>query len=272
MINEWKTFKGTFSSQRALLFYAIAMLLLVTYIIIYQFAPLGERFDNLALNSITSLASLAVAGIATSIFLHYHPEDHPRRIWKNMMIGAWFWFVAEVTWQVYAFLFQEVPVPSIADLGWLAGFIFFTFALYHQYSAIKPAQAETIRTFAIGAWIFVLLIPLVLLSAFNAFSVETYIGFYYPFADLAVGIAGLLLVFFFRGGALMRPWFGLMVFGASDLLYAWAEKTQLYAWSVENGNLLTLFIDATYLLAYLILAIGFLGHWMLLTRGLHQTK
>jgi hypothetical protein len=42
----------------------------------------------------------------------------------------------------------------------------------------------------------------------------------------------------------------------------------MYAWSVENGNILSLVIDSSYLAAYLILAIGFLGHWMLLRRGL----
>ena len=59
-----------------------------------------------------------------------------------------------------------------------------------------------------------------------------------------------------------------MVFGLSDLLYAWAEKTQLYEASAESGNFLSLLIDTTYLAAYLILGIGFLGHWVLLRYGL----
>lgn len=271
MINEWNELKRTFSSRNALISYAVVAALLVAYLTIYKLTPFGAPFDNLALNTITSMAALAVAGVSTAIFLHYHPDDHPRKIWKNMMIGAWLWFSGELAWQVYAFIFEEVPVPSIADLGWMVGFFFYTVAIYYQYSAIKPAQVETIRLYAIGAWIVVFLLPLVLLSVANSFSIDAYIDFFYPFADLAIGAAGLMLVFYFRGGALMRPWIGMMVVGVSDMLYAWAANSNLYAWSVENGNLLTLFIDSTYLLAYLILAIGFLGQWMLLTRGL-QTK
>lgn len=270
MINEWNELKRTFSSPRAILSYAFALLLLAGYIVFYQFAPLGEPFDNLVLNSITSLAALAVAGVSTVVFLYYDPEDHPRKIWKNMMIGAWLWFFAEAAWQIYAFIFEEVPVPSIADFGWWLGFLFFTFALYHQYSAIMPGESETIRLYAIGAWLVVLLLPLSLLSALGTFTVESFVDFYYPFADLAVGIAGLALVFVFRGGALMRPWIGLMIFGVSDMLYAWAEKTGVYAWSAENSNALTLVIDSTYLLAYLIFGLGILGHWMLLRHGLRS--
>jgi hypothetical protein len=268
MINEWNELKRTFSSRNALVSYAAVLALLTAYVVIYQSAPFGAPFDNLALNTITSMAALVVAGVSTAIFLHYHPEDHPRKIWKNMMLGAWLWFGGEAAWQVYAFLFEEVPVPSFADLSWVLGFIFYTIAIYYQYSAIKPAQVETIRVYALSAWIVVLLAPLVLLSATNSFSIDTYIDFFYPFADLTIGAAGLMLVFYFRGGALMRPWIGLMILGVSDMLYAWAANSNLYAWSAENGNLLTLFIDGTYLLAYLILAIGFLGQWMLLTRGL----
>jgi hypothetical protein len=270
MINEFNELKKTAASSKALIFYFGAVFLFISYIVFYQFAPLGAPYDNLVLNSITSFASLIVAGVSTAIFLHYVPGDHPRKIWKHIMIACWLWFAAEVIWQVYAFLLEEVPSPGFADLGWVLGFVFFTFALYYQYSAIKPAHVETVRIYAIGTWIVILLIPLLLLTLWGAFTIEDYIDFYYPFADLAVGIAGLALVFIFRGGALMRPWIGLMVFGISDLLYAWAEKTHMYAWSVENGNILSLVIDSSYLAAYLILAIGFLGHWMLLRRGLRQ--
>jgi multisubunit Na+/H+ antiporter MnhB subunit len=271
MINEWNELKRTFSSKNGLVSYAVVAALLAAYLTIYRLAPFGAPFDNLALNTITSIAALVVAGVSTAIFLHYHPEDHPRKIWKNMMFGAWLWFGGEAAWQVYAFLFEEVPVPSFADLSWVVGFAFYTIAIYYQYSAIKPTQVETIRVYALGIWIVALLAPLVLLSVADSFSLDAYIDFFYPFADLTIGAAGLMLVFYFRGGALMRPWIGLMIIGVSDLLYAWAANTQLYAWSVDNGNILSLFIDATYLLAYLILAIGFLGQWMLLTRGL-QTK
>jgi hypothetical protein len=270
MNNFFDGLKRIGSLPEVVFFNIVAVFLLAGYVIFYQFAPLTDPFNSLVLNSITSIAALACAGISTVIFLHYHPQDHPRRIWKNIAIGTWLWFFAEAAWQVYAFIFEEVPIPSVADLGWVLGFVFFSIALYHQYADIIPVDKDVIRTYVIGLWLVMLLTPLILLTVFDAFSIPAYIDFYYPFADIAVGVAGLVLVLIFKGGALMRPWLGLMVFGASDLLYAWAETTQMYAWSVENGNILTLVIDSTYLAAYLILAIGFLGHWILLTRGLRR--
>jgi len=254
-------------------FYALSLVLIAAYIILYQYTPLAPVLNDVVLNSIITFGALTGAVIATLIFLYYQPEDRPRKVWLNIMIANWLWFLGELLWQIYAYFNDSnVPVPSLADACWIGGFLFFTFAFYHQYVILTPAQKDTIRTFAIGTWLVVMLIPAVYLSLTDSFTVNFYVEFYYPFADLAVGLAGLALVFIFRGGALMRPWIGLMVFGLSDLLYAWAEKTQLYAASAESGNLLSLLIDTTYLAAYLILAVGFLGQWVLLRYGLSPVK
>jgi hypothetical protein len=253
-------------------FYLLSAVLLIGYIVVYQFVPFGDKWNDFVLNLTTDLASLFVAVMATLIFRHYQPEEFPRKVWKNIMIASWLWVAAEVIWGVLDLRYDEVPIPGPADLAWVAGFVYFTIAFYHQYSIIAPAKKETIRNYAVGAWAVVLLIPLALLLIMHSFNLATYIDFYYPFADLAVGVAGIALVFIFRGGALMRPWLGLFVFGLSDLLYAWAEKTGVYAWSAANSNLLTLFIDSSYILAYLILAMGFVGHWMLITYGLRSMR
>lgn len=254
-------------------FYILSVVLIAAYVILYQYTPLETTLNDVLLNSIISLGALTAALISTFIFRHYHPEELLRRVWQNIMIASWLWFSGELLWQIYAYFNDSVvPVPSLADGCWIGGFVFFTLAFYYQYSIVIPAQKDMIRTFAIGTWLVVMLIPALYLSVTDSFSLNYFIEFYYPFADLAVGIAGLALVFVFQGGALMRPWVGLMVFGLSDLLYAWAEKTQLYAASSESGNLLSLVIDTTYLAAYLLLAVGFLGHWVLLRYGLRPNR
>ncbi|MBI2333097.1 MAG: hypothetical protein HYU84_13230 [Chloroflexi bacterium] len=234
-------------------FYIMSAVLIAAYIVLYQYTPLEAVLNDVLLNSIISLSALAAALISTFIFLQYQPEDNPRRVWQNIMIAGWLWFLGELLWQIYAYFNDSVvPVPSLADASWVGGFVFYTFAFYHQYMLIVPSQKDTIRTYAIGAWLVAMLIPAAYLTITDSFSLAYFIEFYYPFADLAVGLAGLLLVFIFHGGALMRPWIGLMVFGLSDLLYAWAEKTQMYSVSAENGNLISLVIDTTYLAAYLV--------------------
>ena len=245
-----------------------AILLFAGYIFIYQWAPFEGSLNDWALSLITMLGALFAAAFATLIYLHYHPEDYPRKVWLNLMIGCWLWFVAEFIWGTLDYVLGEVTSPGLADAFWAGGFIFFTIAFYHQYNIISPARHKRARNIALAAWVGVLLIPFVALSVLRMFTAESYVNYCYPLADLAVGIAGLMLIFVFQGGALTRPWLGLVVFSISDLFYAWAEQTGVYAWSTENSNLLTLAIDASYFAAYLILGLGFVGHWLLINYGL----
>lgn len=251
-------------------FYLLSIFLFVGYLVVFELAPFSGYWNDFVLDSITDLSALFVAVMATAIFLHYEAGESPRLVWKNIMTASWLWFAAEVVWGILDLMYDEVPVPSLADAGWFSGFVFFTLAFYHQYSVIMPARKDVIRNTALGGWSAALLIPGILLLLLKSFSLDTYVDFYYPFADLAVGIAGISLVVIFRGGALMRPWLGLFVFGFSDLLYAWAEKTGAYSWSASNGNMLTMLADSTYILAYLILALGFVGHWALIKYGLRS--
>lgn len=270
MNNEFKRLRKSLSQPIVAVFYAISVLMVAAYVLLYQYMPLEAALNDLLLNSIITLGALISALVATTIGSWFSREDQPRRIWLGIMGAGWMWFLGELSWQVIVTLRGDVPVPSLADFFWVGGFFFFTYAFYHQYTLIAPAKKDTIRTFAIGAWLVALLLPAVYLTLVDSFTVANYVEFYYPLADLAVGLAGLALVFIFRGGALMRPWIGLMVFGMSDLLYAWAEKTNLYAISAENGNLLSLVIDTTYLAAYLIMGLGFLGQWILLKYGVQS--
>ena len=253
-------------------YYTFAFILFAGYIFVYQTAPFEVAINDTLLNLMITFASLFAAIVATVIFFHYHPEDRPRIVWLNLALGCWFWFLAEAIWTAIYFVLGVVPTPSAADVGWVIGFIFFTIAIYHQYILILPAWKNRIMIIAFGSWAFVLIVPWLVLSIMRIFTLEDCINYFYPLADLGIGIAGLMLVYFFRGGLLMRPWLGMVVFGISDFFYAWAEQTGVYTWSVENNNLLTLAIDSSYLAAYLILGLGFLSHWILINYGLRGNQ
>lgn len=247
--------------------YIFSAVLVFAYIVVYQFPPFKEPWNDIILNFLTAVSAVFSAVIGSFIFLYYEKDDAPRLVWKNLMIGCWLWFLAEVIWGYMAMTHGEVPI-GIIDVCWVLGFIFFTLALYHQYSLISPSKKNLHRNVSIGVWIIVGLIPLAIAYFANAMDIKTYINYFYPFADVAVGIAGIMLIFTFRGGSLVYPWIGLVVFGITDFMYAWAEQTGIYSWSAENGNLLTLVIDSSYIAAYLILALGFLGHWLLIRYGI----
>jgi len=254
------------------IFSAFALTMLAGYVYIYQVAPFEEKLNNAALNILTALAALLAAGSASAVFLHYHPEDFPRKIWMYVAFACAWWFLAETVWGVIAFYRGEVASPGIADAGWVIGFLFFTFAFYYQYIAIYPEKKNQIISVALGAWALAIFAPLASLLATNSFTAEAYINYYYPIADLTVGIAGIALMFVFYGGALARPWVGLVILGISDSFYAWAEQSGLYAWSANNSNLLTVAIDSTYLAAYLMMSVGFLVQWILIHYGVSAKR
>jgi hypothetical protein len=251
--------------------YFFSVALLIGYIAIYQLAPFAEPWDTIILNIVTALAAGFAAVVATLNLSYYEKDEVPHKVWKSLMIACWLWFAGEVFWGLYVLILGEALV-GIFDVCWTVGFIFFTLALYYQYSIVAPSKKVFHRNVAIGAWIVVLLLPFPIMFFTSNPTFKTYVDIFYSAADLAVGIAGSLLIFTFQGGAMMRPWLGLVVFGVTDFLYAWAEQTGLYAWSVENGNLLSLIVDSSYLAAYLILALGFIAHWTLLRYGIDEIQ
>ncbi len=248
-----------------------AAILLGIYIVIYRYAPFTDPWNDVILNLLTVFSAATAAIVASLTFNSYEKDDSPRVIWQYLMIGCWLWFTGELIWAYFASTTGDVPVGA-SDWAWTIGFICFNISLYYQYSLILPSKKVFYRNISIATWIVVLLIPLVIVYLSGTPNLRTYIDYFYPFADLAVGIAGILLIFTFRGGALTRPWLGLVIFGITDFLYAWAEQTGIYALSAEQGNLLSLIIDSSYLAAYLILALGFLSHWVLLRYGIPESS
>ncbi|MBI5936100.1 MAG: hypothetical protein HY867_20540 [Chloroflexi bacterium] len=246
-------------------------ILLVGYVVIYQRMPFPEPWNTIVLNIATSLSAGFAALMATLILKYFEKDESPHKVWKNLMIACWLWFAGEVLWSMYVLLYGVAPL-GLFDITWVVGFIYFTLALYQQHAILFPAKKVFLRNISIFMWIMVLLLPIPVVLLTEGATLKTYMDFFYPFADLAVGVAGILLLFSFQGGAMMRPWIGLVVFGVTDYLYAWAEQTGIYAWSVDKGNLLSLFIDTSYTAAYIILALGFLAHWTLLRYGINEIQ
>jgi hypothetical protein len=227
--------------------YVLAFILVTGYVFVYQKEPFEESWNDIILSVSIAFAAFLAAVVATANFFHYRPEDSPRVVWLNLAIGFGLWALSEAVWCVYYFLadYGEVSTPSLADIGWIVGYLFFALAIYHQFVLILPSLQNRIRNTVYGISAAVLILPLVLLLVMNTFTFENYINYFYSFADFAVGVVGLTLVLTFRGGMIARPWIGMVVFSISDFLYAWAIQAGIYTWAVENGNLLTMVIDTT---------------------------
>ena len=254
--------------------YLASMLFIIIYVLVYWFEPFTAVWNNFFSNFFPVIASLATAVIATLIWRFYDKTDAPRKIWAPFMIGLWMWVAAEISWGVINMLHDEVPL-GLPDLFWVSAYGLLGLALYFQYQILfnPPLPKLISRTvisvlFVVG---FTLLISTLFTSAVGAMQQwDAVVSSFYPVADLLLAVIALKLARNFGGGALSRPWMGLIVFAISDLLYAWLEISGMYTWSVAEGNLYSTIADVTYVIAYLVMGLSLLYHWLFLKYGMRQ--
>jgi hypothetical protein len=249
----------------------ISVIILLGYIWVYQFAPFELFWNTFALNTLTVLSAALAATFGGLVLYYYHPGDLPRRVWLYFGIAALLWCLGEVVWGYYNLTAPDgvVPVPSLADLFWITGYIFFTAALRHQYRIVFQTRPRAELIVICSAWIVTLLLSglIALIGSDGLITLAGFIDYFYAVADFALGAGAVILAITFQRGVLARPWIGLFAFGVADSAYAWLQMSQMYAWSADNGNWISLAVDTLYIAAYLTLAISILSHWLLLVYG-----
>ena len=252
---------------------ALFIVLIALYIYFYQFNPFPDGVADIVTSGMVVFAA-ALAGLtSTLVALRYGRGSPSGLIWLNFTLAVWGWAIGEAIW-TYEYISggAEAAQLSLADVFWVASYFFFIFSLYRQYILIYRTNRRTSTAYLTLAVLAVLMFTyfygIWLLGASpNADRLTTFVNAFYAVGDLALAIGALVIAFAFRDGALGRPWLGLLVFAFSDLLYAWLESSGLYAWSVEQGNLLTTITDTTYFAAYLVIAFGCYLQLILLTFG-----
>jgi hypothetical protein len=257
---------------------------LLFYVLVYQFEPFSAPFfgspdltwNDFFTNFLTILAAGVAAFAATIVWKQYSPGETGSVIWFFLAAGLWLWTLGEFLWAVLNLTVVEVPSVSIADIPWLVGYLCFSISLERQYAVIFKPAVRTRRLAVYGVWTGMLVLSALLGAAGSGFrwqagTFSLMLQTFYAVADLTVAILAFLLVFTFRGGAMLRPWLGLFLFALSDGLYAWLYESGAYAFTAEAGNLPSLIADTLYVAAYLVLAFGLLTHYLLLTVG-HTPK
>ena len=248
-----------------------AILLVVSYALIYQYEPFGD-WNRLILDSITTLAALTCAVIASIIVTFYQHGEPPRQIWVYFALALWMWTIGEVIWGGYDQFMGEVPDPTFADAFYFSGFIFFTLALASQYRLVLFNPCRKIFWIAAGMWLATIAATVLLMVIWKTESFASeFLKFFYPLGDLAIGVAALVLVITFRRGALARPWLSLLAFVFSDTLYLWATTQNIYAWQAVGGDIvqqwITLGVELVYLIAYIIMFWGVFQQYLMLRFG-----
>ena len=251
---------------------SIAVAWILVYIILYWYQPFSEFWNNFLSNFSTQAASFIAAIFATMIWKRYEKSDTPRRVWGPFAIALWLWFAGELAWGYLYMAVGEVPI-GLPDMFWISSYIFLGLALVNQYRILVPSDTRAVGIRVLIAILSLLALTLLifrfLTSVTDATEIpDAVVNSFYPAADFVLALIALWLAHNFMGGAFSKPWFGLLVFSFSDLMYAWLEASGIYAWSLEQGNLLTTIADVAYFGAYLVLGIAVLYQWLFLKYGL----
>lgn len=245
--------------QRNITYIAIvvAVAFLLGYIYIYQYSPFSEDINSILLYLADPIASLLAAVSLTAVWLCYQRDDKPYAVWVFFTLGGWFWFIAETIYSVLSYQLNDYPPLGWADISWFVGYALVSLALYHQYQILQKTKNAV--WVLVGTWVGLLLLtPLILLVLQSEFTIENLVAYLYPVVDFAICLVSLRLYMVFGGGKLSRPWIGLFVLGISDAIWAWQ-----YAAGADSN----IYADASYVAAYLILALGFFRQYLLLRFG-----
>ena len=252
-----------------------AVIVVVVYLVIYWFQPFSVFANTLLANSFTALASIFSAVVATMIWGLYEKGEGPRKVWGNFAIGVWLWVAGEISWGYINLTRGEVPV-GMQDVFWMISYLFFGQALLAQYKILNQPTALEVRSRVLIVVLSILgLIWLtyhfLITSSQTTDMLSALANAFYPAVDVLLAGIALWLARSFAGGAFARPWLGMLAFSFSDLTYAWLDLSGMYAWSVDQGNLLSVITDVAYFAAYLILGLGVLSQWLFLKYGLRTS-
>jgi hypothetical protein len=267
--------KNTHPTTRALRFSLVGILIaIVVYIILYQFELLPTPWNDIVLNFSFTVAAGMGAFTATRLWMQFDKGEGPRPMWGNFAVAMWLWAAAETIWAVYWLILEEVPAISLADVPWVIGFGFFGFSFLKQFRLIygvRPKQEFKWIMIAVFGVLLGALVVTALMYAVGGGSeqtwAETYLAVFYPLADLALLFAAIKLSRIFGRGLWGQAWLGLSVLVVSDAMYSILMFSGLYAQASENGNPLSMTVDAIYFAAYLLIWLAIYAQLLLLKHG-----
>ena len=264
--------KNLIKSHERLITFIFFSIIVVVFVWDYAFAPFTDLANSIIVNGGTVLSAMIAAIILSRITFYFHSNEPPFLVWAAFAVCIWLWTFAEAVWGYLYTTVGEVPVFSFADILWLIGYIALTVSFVRQYKLVFFGQKYTVGWAAIGIWLAILAsIESILLITHSQVPLEDFFRYFYVIADSVVGLSAGYLVYTFRGRALAVPWLTISAFVITDILYINLTNTGAYDW-VMSGISIALIADTLYMAAYLIVAWGALGQYLLLKEGSNQSQ
>jgi hypothetical protein len=190
----------------------------------------------------------------------YKLENIHGRSTAFLAAGLGFFFIGELLFYFYQFVFHKMPFPSVADVFYLLAYPLLLWGLLIEVKMHKPKLSEFSKR-ALTVMITLLLVLTAIVSYFGIYKaydssssfLANVIGMGYGVADLIILVPTmyvLKLAFQFRGGKLFNSWmlifFAILFMLAADILFA--SYNDQYSAGTWPYNLIDLLWTASYLL------------------------
>jgi len=222
--------------MRTWVYAAVAALLGAVFMVVLQIPALSDQ-AGLVLSNGGQLAAAALAAVGCGLAAR-RTHGHRRRAWTWLSVGTGSWAAGQVVWSYYeVVLGQEVPFPSLADVGFLgfpiAAAIGLVIWLGTQSNELA-ARGRDVLDGAIIAGSLLVLSWVTTLGSVVADGADSWVplvlSLAYPVGDLM--LATLVLIALARGTGAERSTLAVLALGLGGL----ALSDSAYVYLVSAGD------------------------------------
>jgi hypothetical protein len=221
-------------------------------------------------NTLTPICAFIALATAVWARFGFNQTENSPEIWGRIMIGLFFWTVAEGIWTLY-FVKGWVKGPGLinaADALWLVGYVPFIEALAMRYQSYRTRPGKS-RALNVIIFTLALLVPITYILSFPTLvSLQSWTQILdaltkttYTLANLAILPFALLILITLGHGRLFKVW-GLISISFIFRSLTYFLLTYLIPNTLLFGRFATL-PTIVYSLAHLIMALGIYGSWLL---------
>lgn len=234
------------------------------YVVMYIWQPGGARL----LGVLTDALFVAFAVLASALALRasriFESGVPARRVWLLFGIGLAMLTAATLLWAYDRnFLGQAAPYPSPADILWALGYIPVLVSLWLQYRALGVGISPRLKLTVLAVYsvmlaiIFVFLLWPILAEPGQVPAIEILLSAYSLIGDVIMAFIATLSLLVLWKGVVGRPWqyivVSILLVVIADLAFSYATWNKMYA---TGSNLLSGFVDAVYLSAFVVATAG----------------
>ena len=172
-----------------------------------------------------------------------------------LMLSLVSWFLAEALFGYYSGILNTDPYPSIADIFYLAGYIFFALLLWRQNKTYK-IETSIIISVLVTFFLFAFYVLYISVFVFDVYSIsgniiDVILTFAYPIFDLLIIISSVLYYFREKAISLNKGYLSWLLFSTFGLFFLLADVIfgfdDLFGYT-QNDHLSDLFFNIGYMM------------------------